>query len=167
MNRIFLFLFVSFLGGRAIAGPLNQSSVRFSDVSPKSGAPVLGICASSSPASVPLVGIDSRKMESGVPCLAGDYDGNGFTDFAFFQSLGADDYKVTVLFYEGKKVKEQSLLNANGQMFGLLPHNEATKKDGFFADRRGKENVETYFYDVKTKKWNDKGKLFDGDPVQK
>lgn len=51
------------------------------------------------------VGLTPELLKQGVECVAGDFDGNGYYDFALFQprAMGDSYAKALVLFFEEKK----------------------------------------------------------------
>ena len=83
---------------------------------------------------VPLddIGFYDPDIIRGLSCIVGDYDGNGFADFAFQgEKLVDGNHRnyLKVLFYEDKKVTREILLRGEGY---FLYH--ATKEEGEFGE---------------------------------
>ncbi len=83
---------------------------------------------------VPLndIGFYDPDIIRGLSCIVGDFDGNGFADFAFQGEKlvdGTHRRYLKVLFYEDKKVTREMLLQ--GDFFFLYP---ATKEEGEFGE---------------------------------
>ena len=83
---------------------------------------------------VPLndIGFGDHDIIRGLSCIVGDYDGNGFADFAFQGEKLVDGTLETylkVLFYEDKKLTRETLLR--GDFFFLYP---AANEEGEFGE---------------------------------
>ena len=114
--------------------------------------------------SVPLndIGIDDHDILKGLSCIVGDYDGNGYVDFAFEGKKTIDRKVISylkVLFYEKKKVIREILLP--GGYFFLYPATDkkgsfgepASKNDGFEIPGEG-GTTRVYLFDPTTEQFN-------------
>ncbi len=112
---------------------------------------------------VPLddIGFYDHDIIRGLSCIVGDYDGNGFADFAFQGEKSVDGIRNTylkVLFYEDKKLIREVLLL--GDLFFLY---HATKEEGEFGEPPSKtdglttggegDNTHVFLFDPETEKF--------------
>src|SRR5258706_397385 len=92
MKWVLIICAMILVGNISEASSLNQSTLKYADV-PARDHIVIGKCAGTLPPSIQIKGIGDQELTAGTPCLAGDFDGNGFLDFAFFRNLGSENYE--------------------------------------------------------------------------
>ena len=135
MSKVILPILLAFLTVNAYGehNYKNSSPIEFETIaSPYYGN--IHFCWKNRSGRVPLddIGFYLPDIIRGLSCLVGDYDGNGFADFAFQGEKlvdGTHRRYLKVLFYEDKKVTREMLLRGEGF---FLYH--ATKEEGYFGE---------------------------------
>ncbi len=105
------------------------------------------------------IGIKPEDLAKGIICIPGDFDGNGYLDFAFFGTV-AGEKVAKVVFFKEKKAIRGVVLKAPGLQF--YPAREKAGKHGEPATDRdalaspGADGVVTlYMYDADAKAWKE------------
>lgn len=135
MSKVSLPIFLIFLSVNAFGenNYKNSSPIEFGTITSVFYGNI-HFCWRNSDGIVPLndIGFSDHDIIRGLSCIVGDYDGNGFADFAFQGEKLVDGNRRTylkVLFYEDKKVTREMLLR--GDFFSLY---HATKEEGEFGE---------------------------------
>ena len=124
------------LGGLARGAERENRSPIFFDTKESIFLGSIQFCWRSRGKTVPLkeVGITDYDLRRGRSCVVGDFDGNGFLDFAFRgrkRSGGKEIHTLRVLFYHG--TDSIRIIDIPGSGFFLYP---ATDSEGPFGEPR-------------------------------
>lgn len=137
---------------------LNDSPILY-DTKKSSFVGQFQICWRDRDGKVPLeeIGISDQILITGISCVVGDFDGNGYLDFGFpgKKKLGGKERPVIkVLFYHKEKIILSELIQGAG--FMLYPARDkkgefgepATKTDGLVIWGEG-DSTFVYLFDAK------------------
>ena len=154
------------LSSKGMAETLNQSSLVFKNNSVDAGVDNYRpqhICSGTLNQEVDLREIDlsTELLQKGVECVAGDFDGNGFLDFALYKPApSSKDLRYAaakVIFFDGAKIKQVSLLeNPPTQLWKSgeegICFRSNTHPDGL-SQSGGGEYDRTALFDSQSGKW--------------
>ena len=156
MIQLFLLTFLVLLplNVHGMSSYKNESPIAF-DTKPSVFYGNIQFCWKNGSGAVPLkdIGISIYDIIRGISCIVGDFDGNGFADFAFAGKMeidGIDKSYLKVLFYEKGKMSRSILLPGDGyflyratKSIGIFGE-PASKTDGLFCQVKGAPHK--YFY---------------------
>ncbi len=172
-NYLFaILLSVLGLSSKGMAEILNQSNLVFKSNSVDAGVADYRpqhICSGTLNQTIDLreIGLSPELLQKGVECVAGDFDGNGFLDFALYKPApSSKDLRYAaakVIFFDGAKIKQVSLLEnpptqlwksgEQGICFRSSTHPDALSQSDGLSQSGGGEYDRTAFFDSKSGKW--------------
>ncbi len=153
-NLLKIFLITLLVSGGAGAGPTdvrNESSLTFQRKA------TAFICSGLASQEEGLARIELSKAElkKGTACAPGDFDGNGYLDFALFNVPKAKNQGI-VFFYEKEKIMNTTDIFIGGTEIGSSFDEKAAKTDRIQADQ-----YLEYSYDAESNSWFEEILSFD------
>ncbi len=152
------------------AATLDDSGINVSQDIPQSDYPGNGMCSGmlKDISKLTDVGLTAKDLLEGVPCIAGDFDGNGYLDFVLVKRIKDisgnptnDDLKMEFLLFKGSHIVISQIVEEKMGLGGFTfePASDVIqgcdtsirKTDGIVRDGAGEETV-VYFYNSKTMK---------------
>ena len=111
------------------------------------------------------IGLSPGALKNGTPCVAGDFDGNGFIDFAFLKEIGNEEYthnyKAVVIFYGDKGIIHTSSLKVSGHLILTCPKCDQEKSRDGIAQYGSGDMAHTLFFDKAEDTWITKSTLME------